>query len=103
MPGPSAVVARYEQLAGTLAHLVALARDGQWENLPALDARCTALFEQLRAEAPEDLTPDEFSRVVALASRIRRDQDALVQLVRPQFLRLLSEMRWKEECSFPPI
>ncbi|HVE53333.1 MAG TPA: flagellar protein FliT [Ramlibacter sp.] len=101
--GASEVLPRYEQLAGTLAHLVALARDRQWEHLPALEARCTALYDQLRSAPPEDLTPDDFSRVLLLASRIRRDQDALVQLVRPQFVRLLSDMRWREECAFPPI
>ncbi|MBE7368609.1 flagellar protein FliT [Ramlibacter pallidus] len=101
--GTSEVLARYEQLAGTLAHLVALARDRQWEHLPALDARCTELYEQLRRAPPEDLTPDEMARVVVLASRIRGDQDALVQLLRPQFMALLGGLRRQEEWAFPPI
>jgi flagellar protein FliT len=87
------VLARYQQLAGTLSHMVALARDRQWEHLPALEARCTELLQQLRAGLPEDLNPEEHQRVIALVSGIRRDQDALVHLVQPQFLQLAQAVR----------
>jgi flagellar protein FliT len=87
------VLALYEELAGTLAHLVALARDRQWQHLPALDARCCALAAQLRAAEPQRLPPDELTRVIFLASRIRGDQEALATLVQPQFLQLISRLR----------
>lgn len=89
MAGTGGVLARYEELSGTLAHLVALVRDRQWEHVPALEARCTALYAQLQAAPPEDLAPEDFARVLVLASRIRRDQDAVQQLVQPQFLQLM--------------
>lgn len=89
----SDVLAGYELLAGTVAHMVALAADGQWEHLPALDARCTALFGELRERPAQDLLPEELERVMHLASRIRGHQEKLQQLVQPQFLQLAAALR----------
>lgn len=86
------VLERYEQLAATVAHMAALAHDRQWEHLPALDARCTALFTGLRSMPPQDLPPEDWARIVQLAGRIRSGQDALAQLVQPQFLRLAATL-----------
>jgi hypothetical protein len=93
MVRPSEVLARYELLAGTVAHMVALAADRQWEHLPALDARCTALYRELHEKPPEGLFPEELQRVVHLTSRIRGHQETLQRLVQPQFLQLAAALR----------
>jgi hypothetical protein len=101
MVRPSEVLARYELLAGTVAHMVALAGDRQWEHLPALDARCAALFGELQAVPAEGLFPTELERVVHLASRIRGHQETLRQLVQPQFLQLAAALRLMAQDSPP--
>jgi hypothetical protein len=87
------VLGLYEELAGTTGHMVALARDRQWEHLPALDARCCALVAQLHAATPERLPADHLCRVLALTSRIRGDQESLAALLQPQFRDLVSRLR----------
>ena len=89
----SDVLANYELLAGTVAHMVALAADRQWEHLPALDARCTALFDELRDPPAESLLPRELERLMQLTSRIRGHQEKLQQLVQPRFVQLPAALR----------
>ena len=89
----SDVLANYELLAGTVAHMVALAADRQWEHLPALDARCTALFDELRKAPADSLLPEELERLMQLTSRIRGHQEKLQQLVQPQFVQLAAALR----------
>ncbi len=88
------VLACYGELAGTVARMVELARERRWDALPGLDAHCSSLFFRLREmdPEPEDLSGPDRSLLVALAGRIRADQDALTALVRPQFVHLAQRM-----------
>jgi hypothetical protein len=99
MSSLNGTLACYGELAGTVARMVELARDRRWDALPGLDAHCTSLVGQLREMGPEDLSAVERSRVLALASRIRADQDALSTLVRPQFVHLVQRMAELQRAS----
>jgi flagellar protein FliT len=68
--------------------MLELARAGRWQQLPELDAQCDAAFRQLQDMDADDLSAQERARTLALALRIRADQEALQALTRPQFLRL---------------
>lgn len=92
-------LAGYRQLAATLARMVALARAKQWAQLPALDARCTTLFDQLQDLPAHAPSAAERARILALADRIRADQDALNGLVRPQFERLMRAVKGQRDHS----
>ena len=87
------VLACYGELAVTVTRMLELARSRRWDALPALDARCAGLFEELRTMEPPALSPLERSRVTALSDRIDADRVALDALVRPQFTRLAAHAR----------
>lgn len=93
------VLACYGELAGTVARMVRLARDRRWDALPGLDAHCSSLFGRLREMDGQALSTTERSRLAALASRIRSDQEALTSLVRPQFVHLAQRMAELQRAS----
>lgn len=80
------------QLAATTARMVELARARHWALLPALDAQCADLVDQLQAAEVEHLSSAERARTVALARRIREDQQELRALVQPPFMALVRRM-----------
>jgi flagellar protein FliT len=80
------------QLAATTARMVELARARHWQLLPALDAQCASLVDELRTTEVEDLTAAERARTVALARRIGEDQQELRTLMQPQFMALVRRM-----------
>jgi flagellar protein FliT len=88
------VLAFHDQLAATVARMLELARQLHWSQLPVLDARCSELFERLRAaELPAGcLSARERERLDALTARIREDQEELAALVQPQFHHLVRRM-----------
>ena len=88
-PAPDEALACLAELAATVARMVQLARERRWQALPALDAHCAGLVERLRALDDADLDATE---LLALAGRIRADQDELTRLLRPQFLHLARRM-----------
>lgn len=87
------VLATFEHLAGTLARMVDLAHARQWQQLPALDAQCTALYAHLRGQPQETLSPWERTHLATLVERIEADQEVLATLMRPQFLRLVRSLQ----------
>jgi flagellar protein FliT len=94
-PGPDEALACLAELAATVARMVQLARERRWQALPALDAHCAGLVERLRALDDEDVEATGTSgraELLALAGRIRADQDELTRLLRPQFLHLARRM-----------
>ena len=93
----TSLLAGYRQLAATLARMVELARAKQWQQLPALDARCTTLFDQLQDMPSHEPSAAERARILALAGRIRADQDELTGLVRPQFERLMRTVEGQQQ------
>jgi hypothetical protein len=93
------ILACYGELAGTVARMVELARSRRWEALPRLDAHCTSLVGRLQEMEGEELSTLERSRIVALAGRIRSDQEALTSLVRPQFVHLVQRMAELQRAS----
>lgn len=99
MSGLNEVLACYGELAGTVARMVELARDRRWDALPGLDAHCSNLVGQMREMDGRGLTAIERSRLAALASRIRSDQESLTALVRPQFVHLVQRMAELQRAS----
>jgi hypothetical protein len=93
------VLACYGELAGTVARMVELARARRWDALPGLDAHCSSLVGRLREMDGDELSGIERSRLAALASRIRSDQEALSSLVRPQFVHLAQRMAELQRAS----
>lgn len=69
--------------------MLELARARRWEQLPALDAQCATIVDQLQDMEGQELSTSGRARMAALASRIRADQDALTGLIRPQFMHLM--------------
>ena len=93
------VLACYGELAGTVARMVELARARRWDALPGLDAHCSSLVDRLREMDGDEFSGSERSRLAALASRIRSDQQALSSLVRPQFVHLVQRMAELQRAS----
>jgi hypothetical protein len=91
--------ALYAELASTVARMVQLARAHRWEALPELDAHCTDLVTELRGMDARSLSAPECSRVLALTSRIRADQQVLKRLVQPQFIRLTHRIAQLQQAS----
>ncbi len=85
-------LACYAELVATVRRMVELARERRWEALPALDAHCTGVVDQLKHLDAGELDAPARSQLAALAGRIRADQDELERLVRPQFLHLVQRM-----------
>jgi hypothetical protein len=90
VPGASDILACQRRLAALLEQMVTLARDGQWKQLPTLDAQCIALAGQLREmQPPPALSESQGMAIAELFSRIGAGQDELDGLVRPQFIALM--------------
>jgi hypothetical protein len=92
MAGSEQNLALLAELAGTVARMTQLARERRWDQLPALDAQCGQLVDRLRGLDPDALGSADRSRVLALAARVRADQEELTRLLRPQFLHLVRRM-----------
>lgn len=87
-PGVDPVLACYAELAETVARMTGLAREGRWQDLPALDGRCGDVVERLRALYAAGTASAEPARVAAIAGSVRAAQDELQRLLQPQFLHL---------------
>lgn len=93
MGSSSEVVHGYGQLASVMARMVALARAGDWGQLPELEVECTAQVRRLQAGRPvAALEPAQQAQARRLAERIHADQDEVCRLVRPQLERLVRDM-----------
>ncbi|GAC1603759.1 MAG: hypothetical protein NVS3B2_08540 [Ramlibacter sp.] len=86
---PGDVVACHLELAATLAQMLELARARRWAQLPAFDLQCVAIVGRLRELDAGELSMTQQERVRTLADRIRRGQEELRTLVRPQFVQLM--------------
>ena len=89
MAGESETLACQRQLASVLERMLALARDGQWKQLPALDAQCIAIASRLCEMRLADPPAAEREAILELFIRIADDQAELTSLVRPQFIALM--------------
>ena len=93
MAARSEVVHCYAQLASVLSLMVSLARAKAWDRLPDLEAQCTALIDRLRTVTPqESLDPAQIEEAKRLLQRIRADQQAVCELVKPQLAHLVTTM-----------
>lgn len=89
----SEVVHCYEELASSVAAMLVLARARDWGRLPALEVRCAAMVERLRAIEPlESLDAMQIERVLDLLERIRSDQAEVSGLIKPQLEDLVARM-----------
>ena len=87
----SEVVHCYERLATITARMLALSRQEEWGELPALETLCSALVQRLKEIEPDTELSSEQRDVVrnSLVS-VRRDQDEVIRLVKPQLRQLLT-------------
>jgi len=89
----SKVVHCYGQLASTLSLMATLARAKEWDRLPELEAQCAEVIERLRIVSPqESLDPAQVDEARRLMQRIRADQQAVCELVKPQLAHLVATM-----------
>jgi flagellar protein FliT len=89
----SEVVHCYEELATSIASMLVLARAKEWGRLPALEERCAAMVERLRAIEPfETLDAMQVEHVLDLLERIRSDQAEVSGLIKPQIEDLIGRM-----------
>jgi flagellar protein FliT len=89
----SEVVHCYEELANGIASMLVLARAKEWGQLPALEERCSAMVERLRAIEPHELLDaTQVEHVLRLLERIRSDQAEVSGLIKPQLEELMSRM-----------
>lgn len=89
----SEVVHCYEELATSIASMLVLARAKEWGRLPALEERCSAMVERLRAIEPhESLDAQQIEHVLYLLERIRSDQAEVSGLIKPQIEDLIGRM-----------
>ncbi|MDB5901071.1 MAG: fliT [Ramlibacter sp.] len=88
----------YGQLAFIVTRMLEVARAGEWDQLPALDAQCTAAARQLQVLGSPELSAWEWALVRSLGSRIRVERDALNALLRPQFTALVRRVQTLEEA-----
>lgn len=86
----SEVIYCYGQLASTVSRMAALARARQWDQLPDLEARCACVVDQLKLIEP--LNSFQREEVQHLVTRIRKDQEEVCRLVKPQLDRLMARM-----------
>jgi len=93
MAATSEVVRCYAQLASTLSLMAALARAKEWDRLPELEAQCASVLQRLSAVSPhETLDPARVAEARGLLQRIRADQQAVCELVKPQLAHLVATM-----------
>jgi flagellar protein FliT len=83
----------YGQLASIVTRMLELAHAGQWEQLPELDAQCTAAAQRLQVLGQPDLSAWEWALIRSLGSRIRAERDALNALLQPQFTDLVGRLK----------
>ncbi|MFC5498017.1 flagellar protein FliT [Caenimonas terrae] len=89
MAGASEIVACQRELAAAVAQMLALARAGQWKQLPELDWQCTSIAGRLRAMEVPALPAGDAAALAQLAVDIGAARDELNALVQPQFIALV--------------
>ena len=100
MAARSEVVHCYAQLASLLSLMAALARAKEWDRLPELEAQCAAVTDRLRIVTPqESLDPSQVEEARSLLQRIRADQQAVCELVKPQLAHLVDTMAGLQKRS----
>lgn len=87
----SEVVYCYERLASITARMLELSREEEWGQLPGLETLCAALIQRLKEIEPEtELNSEQRDTVRNSLIRVRRDQEEVIQLVKPQLRQLLT-------------
>ena len=87
----SEVVYCYERLAIITARMLELSREEEWGELPGLETLCAALIQRLREIEPDtELSSEQRDTVRNSLIRVRRDQEQVIRLVKPQLRQLLT-------------
>ncbi|VTU26916.1 flagellar biosynthesis protein FliT [Variovorax sp. PBS-H4] len=96
----SEVVQCYDQLASNLSLMAALARAKEWDRLPELEVQCVSVLERLSVVSPQEtLAPAQVAQARRLLERIRADQRAVCELVKPQLAHLVATMAGLQKRS----
>ncbi|MBS0455132.1 MAG: flagellar protein FliT [Proteobacteria bacterium] len=87
----SEVVYCYERLAIITARMLELSRQEEWGELPALETLCSALVQRLKEiENDTELSSEQREVVRHSLINVRRDQEEVIRLVKPQLRQLLT-------------
>ena len=87
----SEVVYCYERLASLTARMLELSRQEEWGELPGLETLCSALVQRLKEIEPEtELSGEQRDTVRNALISVRRDQEEVIRLVKPQLRQLLN-------------
>ena len=87
----SEVVYCYDRLATLTTRMLELSREEEWGELPGLETLCAALIQRLREIEPTtELSSQQRDVVRNSLISVRRDQDEVVRLVKPQLRQLLT-------------
>lgn len=87
----SEVVYCYERLAIITARMLELSHQEEWGELPGLEALCAALIQRLKEIEPEtELSSQQRDVVRNSLISVRRDQEEVIRLVKPQLRQLLT-------------
>ena len=87
----SEVVYCYERLASLTARMLELSRQEEWGELPGLESLCSALVQRLKEiESETELNSEQRDTVRNSLISVRRDQEEVIRLVRPQLRQLLT-------------
>ena len=73
------------------APMLALSRQEEWGELPGLETLCAALVQRLKEIEPEtELNSEQRDTVRHSLISVRRDQEEVIRLVKPQLRQLLT-------------
>lgn len=87
----SEVVYCYERLAIITARMLELSREEEWGELPGLETLCEALIQRLKEIEPStELSSLQRDVVRSSLISVRRDQEEVIRLVKPQLRQLLT-------------
>lgn len=97
------ILQRYHELFGLSAQMLAAAREGRWDDLPALEQRRAELVNELRQDSLQSLVPASASSQVAeLIESIQKMDTEIYELVeawKAELSDLLGSMKTERKLS----
>lgn len=98
MGSRSEVMHCYEQIAPLTERMLALARSGQWGELPALETQYSETVDRLKEIEPlMSLDEAQSARKYRLLNRIMADHAELYSIVMPELARLKGVLKTLEQ------
>ncbi len=86
------ILSTYQNISYLTARMLAVARNGEWDALVALERECSGLFARLLDNEQELPRSNDFQRRKAESIRSALDNDAAIRLLVEPWLAHLSEL-----------